>query len=59
MPCFTMNKTLKCINKNHKFIKRPVLTNSCKFVVHKNVTLWYMYLYVLCLVIKSAGIAMT
>ena len=35
MPYVTMHKTLKCINKNpHKFIKRPVLMNSHKFVMH-------------------------
>ena len=38
-----MHKVLERINKkSHKFIKRPILTNSHKFLAHKNVPLRYI-----------------
>ena len=35
-----MHKALECINKNHKFIERPVLTNSHKFVMRIKMSLY-------------------
>ena len=41
VPCVTMHKALERINKkSHKFIQRPVLTNSHKFVTHIKMSLY-------------------
>ena len=37
-PYITMHKMLERISKYHKFIKKPVLMNSYKFVKHTNIS---------------------
>ena len=38
VPCITMHEVLECVD--HKFIKRPVVTNLHKFVMHIKMSLY-------------------
>ena len=57
----TLHKALECISKNHKFIKRPVLTNSHKFLtrikmlLYGNTHLYDAVIYPMCSAEMSAN----
>ena len=43
VPCITMHEVLECVD--HKFIKRPVVTNLHKFVMHIKMSLYGILCY--------------